>query len=91
MHTADGTAHRAPAARTTLCGLLVAEPSLVMLMLEVLEARMVCTDVICAQHSTAQQWESHTGLSVSCQLISTTWVPKRWGCSTSAATCMHDV
>jgi hypothetical protein len=32
---------------TTLWGLLVAAPSLVMLMLDVLEARMVCTDVIC--------------------------------------------
>lgn len=43
---------------TTLCGLLVADPSLVMLMLEVLEARIVCTEVICthgtAQHSTAR-------------------------------------
>lgn len=31
---------------TTLCGLLVAEPSFVMLMLDVLDARIVWTDVI---------------------------------------------
>jgi hypothetical protein len=34
-------------ALTTLCGLLVAAPSLVMLMDDVLDARMVCTDVTC--------------------------------------------
>lgn len=32
---------------TTLCGLLVAAPSLVMLIELVLDARMVCTEVIC--------------------------------------------
>jgi hypothetical protein len=46
---------------TTLWGLLVAEPSLVMLMLDVLDARMVCTDVICT-HTAGQQHKQHRNM-----------------------------